>query len=84
MSIADAAKRLYEREWKQRLEAEHRNEFVAIEPESQSFYLGDTFLAAALSAKQAYPQRKAFVIKIGHDAAFHLGSASRLSCSMIS
>lgn len=77
MSVADAAKQLYEREWKVRLESEHRDEFVAIEPESRSFYLGESFLAAALLAKQAYPHRKSFVIRIGHDAAFHLGSASR-------
>jgi hypothetical protein len=77
MSIADAARQMYEREWKQRLESEHRDEFVAIVPESKSYFLGDTFLAAALSAKHAHPQRKSFVLKIGHDAAFHLGSSTR-------
>jgi hypothetical protein len=77
MSLAETAKRLYERNWKQRLEAKHRDEFVAIEPESKSFYLGDSFLDAALSAKKVHPQRKAFVLRIGHDAAFHLRSAWR-------
>ena len=50
MSISAAAKQLYEREWKQRLESEHRDQFVAIEPESKSYYLGDSFLTAALLA----------------------------------
>lgn len=77
MSFADSARQLYDREWKSRLEAEHRHEFVAIEPESRSYYLGDSFLAAAISAKQAYPDRKSFVLRIGHDAAFHLGAATK-------
>ena len=77
MSIAETAKRLYEQQWKDRLEAEHRHQFVAIEPESKSYFLGATFLAAALLAKNAYPDRKAFVLKIGHEAAFHIGASSR-------
>ncbi|MCO6456367.1 MAG: hypothetical protein J5I93_13795 [Pirellulaceae bacterium] len=74
MSIAQRAKDVYVTELKTRLEAEHRDEFVAIEPESKSFYLGGTFIEAALAAKQAFPDRKAFVIRIGHDAAFHIGA----------
>ena len=76
MSIAASAKQFYERELKARLEADHRDEFVAIEPQSRSFYLGDSFVEAALAAKQAHPDRKSFVIRIGHDAAFHLGAGA--------
>ena len=76
MSIADRAKALYEREWKARLEAEHSDEFIAIEPQSKSYYLGATFIDAAVAAKTAYPDRKSFVLRIGHEAAFHIGSSS--------
>jgi hypothetical protein len=76
MSIADAAKRIYESELRSTLEAEHRDEFVAIEPESKEHFLGKTFLQAAMAAKTAYPERKSFVVRIGHEAAFHLGASS--------
>lgn len=75
MSIAQIAKAVYEAEWKQRLEAEHRGEFVAIEPTSKTYFLGDTFLAAAQSAKSAFPDRRAFVLRIDHKAAFHIGAS---------
>ena len=76
MSVAERAKAFYEAELKSRLEAEHRDRFVAIEPDSKSHFLGDTFIDAALAAKQAHPDRKSFVIRIGHEAAFHLGSGA--------
>jgi hypothetical protein len=73
MSIAEQAKRLYESRLKVELEADHRDRFVAIEPISGDHFLGDRFIDAALAAKDAYPDRKSFVIRIGHEAAFHLG-----------
>ena len=76
MSISETAKDVYERELRGQLEATHRDKFVAIEPLSKAFFLGDTFLAAALAAKNAFPERKSFVLRIGHDAAFHIGAAT--------
>lgn len=76
MTIAEKAKKVYESELKAQLEAEHRDEYVAIEPVSKSFFLGDTFIDAALAAKQAHPDRKSFVIRIGHEAAFHIGAST--------
>lgn len=76
MSIGDRAKEIYESRLKAELEANHRDRFVAIEPESESFYLGDNFVEAALAAKAAHPDRLPFVIRIGHPAAIHLGGVS--------
>jgi hypothetical protein len=76
MSIADQARAIYESDLKDRLEADHRDEFVAIEPVSKAFFLAPTFIDAALAAKQAHPQRTSFVIRIGHEAAFHLGAST--------
>lgn len=73
MSVAEQAKRLYSAKLKADLEREHRDRFVAIEPVSESYYLGDRFIDAAMAAKSAFPARKSFVIRIGHEAAFHLG-----------
>ena len=73
MSLADRAKRVYESRFKAELETTHRDQFVAIEPESESFFLGIAFVDAAMAAKDAYPDRKSFVLRVGHEAAFHIG-----------
>jgi hypothetical protein len=72
MSVAEQAKRLYDLRLKAELEAKHRDQFVAIEPESGSYFLGDEFIDAAMAAKNAYPDRKSFVIRVGHETAFHI------------
>jgi hypothetical protein len=74
MSVAEQAKQVYDEDFRQQLESAHRDEFVAIEPASRSYYFGATFLDAAMAAKQAFPDRTSFVIRIGHEAAFHLGA----------
>lgn len=76
MSVAETAKRVYEEDLRSRLEIQHKDDFVAIEPSSRRFFLGKTFLEVALAAKQAFPDRKSFVIRIGHEAAFHIGAFS--------
>jgi hypothetical protein len=76
MSIAEAAKQIYESDLRSKLEADHRDEFVAIEPESRAHFLGKSFLEAAMAAKNAFPKRKSFVLRIGHEAAFHIGASS--------
>lgn len=73
MSVAESAKKVYEEDLQSRLEQEHKDDFVAIEPSSRSFFLGKTFLEVALAAKKKFPDRKSFVIRIGHEAAFHIG-----------
>lgn len=77
MSIADVAKKIYESELRETLEIDHSDEYIAIEPESKSYFLGKTFLDAAMAANNAYPDRKSFVIRIGHDAAFHIGASTK-------
>lgn len=77
MTVAEEAKRIYESRLQSQLEASHRDQFVAIEPVSQSYFVGNEFIDAAMAAKQAYPERKSFVIRIGHEAAFHLGGIAQ-------
>lgn len=74
MSIAERAKRLYELELKDRLIVEHFDKFVAIEPTSKDYFVGNTFMDAALAGKAAYPDGKLFVLRVGHDAAVHIGA----------
>ena len=74
MSIADEAKQVYET-LRGILETKNLNQFVAIEPKSKSHFIGSTFIEAAMSAKRAFPERKSFVLRIGHEAAFHIGAS---------
>jgi hypothetical protein len=77
MSVAKQAKAVYEVDFREQLEAEHFGEFVAIEPESRKSFVAASFIDAALAAKAAYPSKKSFVIRIGHEAAVHIGAATK-------
>ncbi len=72
-SVADRAKRLYAEQLQTPLEAEHRDRFVAIEPESGDHFLADTLDAAVRAARTRHPTRLTHVIRVGHRAVFHIG-----------
>jgi hypothetical protein len=71
--IERQATEFYERELRASLEATHRHAFVAIEPISRTYYLGNTLSEAGRNARRAYPDRLAFAIRVGHNAALHIG-----------
>ena len=56
-SVIERAKAIYQQELRDSLEAEHRDRFVAIEPESGDHFLADSFDAAVKAARSKYPSR---------------------------
>lgn len=76
-SVIERAKRIYAEKLQAALESQHGNRFVAIEPESGEYFLGDSFDEAVRSARAKYPSRLSHTIRIGHRAAFHLGGAQQ-------
>jgi len=72
-SIIDRARRIYTNQLQTDLETRHMNRFVAIEPESGEYFLGDTFDEAVKSARTKYPSRLSHTIRVGHRAIFHIG-----------
>ena len=76
-SVIERAKRIYAEQLRAVLEPLHLNRFVAIEPESGEYFLGDTFDEAVKSARAKHPSRLSHVIRIGHRAAFHMGGFQR-------
>jgi hypothetical protein len=72
-SVARQAKAIYAARLQAQLESEHPNQFVAIEPESAQFFIAESFSKAVAAARESYPDRISFVIRIGHDAALHIG-----------
>ena len=74
MSVAEAAKAVYESDYRALMERENLGKFIAIEPDSRKCFVGETFIDAAIEAKTGMPGKMSFVIKIGSDAAVHIGS----------
>jgi hypothetical protein len=72
-SVAERSKDIYENKLRLELEKEHRSKYVAIEPESGDYFLGETFDEAVNAAIDAHPNRLTHTIRVGHVAALHLG-----------
>ena len=72
-SVIARAKEIYERQLKSNLEGDQRDKFVAIEPDSGEFFVGETFDEAVKMARSKYPSKLSHTIRIGHAAAFHIG-----------
>jgi hypothetical protein len=74
LDVAKRATEFYERCLREDLEQTHLNEFVAIEPDSGQYFLGQTLSEAVQAARQHYPDRIAFALRVGASSAVHLGS----------
>lgn len=74
IAVAKKAKIIYEERLRADLEPKHRDKFVAIEPDSEDFFIGSTYSESVMAAREAHPDRISFVIRVGHDAAIHLGA----------
>lgn len=67
------AEKLYDERLRDQLERQHADEFVAIEPVSGDYFLGQTLSEAIGAARIAHPERLSHAIRVGHDAALHFG-----------
>ena len=72
-SVIARAKEIYERRLRIVLEADHKDQFVAIEPDSGEFFVAGTFDEAVKLARSKYPSKLSHTIRIGHATAFHIG-----------
>ena len=54
-----------------KLEQEHWSQFLAIEPESEDYFLGETLSEAMQAARRAHPDRMCFGMRIG--TPIHMG-----------
>lgn len=71
--VEQRATEFYEHELRSSLEATDLNSFVAIEPISRTYYLGQTLSEAGRKARAAFPNRRSFAMRVGHAAAIHIG-----------
>lgn len=75
--VAARARTIYAHRLMADLESQHLGRCVAIEPDSGDYFLADSFGDAVRSAREAYPNRICSVIRIGHEAALHLGDLTQ-------
>src|SRR5262245_12462093 len=74
--VAKKFKAMYRDQLKGKLEPENVNRFVAIEPDSGDYFIGDTFGESVAAARAAHPDRLSFVIRVGHAVALHIAAMS--------
>lgn len=70
-------KRIYEDRLRKDLESTHLDAFIAIEPESGDFFLGRTLSEASAAARAVHPNRRTGVLRVGHEAALHMGAIQK-------
>jgi hypothetical protein len=71
--LAESSQRLYDERLRALLEPEHEGEFVAIEPETERYFLGPTGLAALRAGRRELPDKLFYLLRVGHDAAYRVG-----------
>ena len=75
--LVHRAENLYAGKLRFEFEANHQNEFVAVEPDSGDYFLGKTLSEALGAARDAHPDRLSHAMRIGHQAALHFGVSLR-------
>ena len=74
--LSEAGKRVYKEKLQAILEPEHIGEFVAIEPDSGRYFLGDTGANALITARDAMPNSLFYLARVGYPAANKIGGRS--------
>ena len=66
-------RKIYEEQLRASLEPGQTGRFVAIEPESGRYFLGDTGAEALVAAHEALPGRQFYLKRIGFETTYKLG-----------
>jgi hypothetical protein len=68
------AEQVYQEGLRQKLEVSNPDAFVAIEPDSGEYFLGQTLSGASAAAHAAHPDRRCCVLRVGHSVTVHIGA----------
>ena len=55
---------------REKLEPEHKGRIVAIDPDTGDYFLGNTLFEADKKARQKYPGKVFYAVKIGYPAVY--------------
>jgi hypothetical protein len=72
-NLAERAKALYESKLKILLEPTAKGKFVAIEPDTEKYFVADTGTKAILQAREALPDKLFFLMRVGYQTADTIG-----------
>lgn len=75
-SVSTRGRQFYEEQLKASLELEHKGRFVAIEPETGSYFLGNNGAEALVATHEAMPGSQFYLKRIGYDMTYRLGGQS--------
>ncbi len=68
IDIMRRGKELYKRLYPELIE-KYRGKFMAIEPQSELFWIGDTLVEALQRARARFPDREFYAVEIGKEVA---------------
>jgi hypothetical protein len=71
--LAEGGQRLYDGRLKALLEPEYEGEFIAIDPDSERYFLGPTGLAALRAGRKELPDKLFYLLCVGYVAAYRVG-----------
>jgi hypothetical protein len=63
--VAERGKKFYEEHLKSILEPQENGKFVAIEPESENYFVGATAVEAVKKGQEVFPKKIFFMVRIG-------------------
>jgi hypothetical protein len=66
-------KKIYDERLRGELEPGHTGRYVAVEPETGRYFLGDTSAEAVGAAHDALPESHFYLARVGYDAAHSIG-----------
>lgn len=71
--IITRGRRVYEERLKSLLEPKQKGRFIAIEPETERYFVGDNGTEALVAAHKAMPESQFYLKRIGYDTTHRLG-----------
>ena len=71
--LIQRSEQIYEKRLRAELERTHPDFFVAIEPDSEEYFLGHTLSEASAAARAAHPERRTCVLRVGHRVTVQIG-----------
>ena len=72
-NLVERSESFYESHLKDLLEPDQKGQFLAIEPDTKSYFLGRTGTEAISKARQALPDKLFFLMRVGYEAAHSVG-----------
>lgn len=72
-SLIQEGQSIYDTHLRVLLERDHLGEFVAVEPLSGRYFLGESATAALVAARDAMPESQFFLTRVGRNAAHKIG-----------